>query len=367
MIRLIVLLSLISIVFAQTPIAPFRWAILSSANFNSRDIYFKQVQNALVVGAYFASYQRQNNGQGTYTGDGVQAIVYQYGNVGPTAAIAYYQNAATITNTSNGYDTDVSGSGAFLGNRHHLIYEWNPTTKTVVNTVLLGSLNYVISNSSYSKTLSYISLLGTGSNLRVEYTYIAASDLSNITVDNIDAGTVLAPKALEQIVGIDTTNYVYASPSNFLVHTSYVVTGQYQVQANVTPVIQGQPKANFVVSGSGSTAISYKSNGKCVAGTGSNAQVVSVNVTITGQTDFTVINGANDIVKQVQAKYGGSATIVRVDVAFNNLPGYQGIIKYDPTSISGSIPDCVGITPSGSLSLTFSFALLAILLLVFLF
>jgi hypothetical protein len=360
MLKIILFLAFITPLLA-VQLGNFQITLINATNYNQRVIYFREVNGPNLVGAEFATVSKTRQ-QNTVTYDGVQAICYQYGLVGPTAAIAYFTDSGTITNTSNGYDVDITGASNFIGVRHHQILEVS-ATGAVINTYPLGSFNWAIINTTNNANYGFLVLQGTSATvaLTVEFHFIVASSVANITVDPIDSGVLLSPKGFEQIVVISGPNYKFTTAGNSLAMVSYVVTGQASIMANVQTVT-GQAASSQIGIGSGTMALTYKSAVKAVIGSGSSVSYAGVNVSITGTSDFTVI-GVNDIVKQVMAKYSATASIYKVQVTY---PAGATCIKYDPTSTSGGDPSQTGIQ-NGSVALGINILLLAFLLALCLF
>jgi len=299
-------------------------------------------------------------------------LCYQYGTIGPTAGIAYFTDNTMITNTSSAYDVSVTGAANFVGVRHHFLAELSPSGQQVKGPYYLGTFNWVSVNTTTNGNLALIVMQGTSTsvNLRMEIHFVVSSSLANLTSDGVDPGALLPPKGFEQYIAIDASKYVYQSTSNSLAMVSYVVTGQATVQANIKSVANANSANSAVSSGSGNSGVTYKTSTKAVSASGgsSTTSYGPVTVTITQTNDFTVINGANDIVKQVQAVYNAQATIYQVQAVFS--PD-ASLIKYDPNSFSGSDPDQTGTgassTTSGTLSLTVNLLFLLSLLFFFSF
>jgi hypothetical protein len=357
---LIVLAFLVALCAAD--IATFSYFNVSTTNTNfaSRFSTAGDISVAGIVNAASYSSIAIQRGNGSATIDGVHGAAFQLIGFSPVASLAYFDVNANYQPGSNNqqFAFDASAAASYIGYLFAGVEEIDGTSGKIVRYNFFKNYVWHITNQSAGGSpVPFVTFEGKNSNstdtLVVDLTFIIPSALINLQVSNSGLNTLVSPKGLEILVGINAASYNYKSTNNFLRLVTLAVTGTASAKGSVTSGINGAK--TLLQSGSGSSQVNLRFIPTVLVG--SNLASAAVTVTVTSSSNFTQID-VGALMNQVNAKYGNSASLNVITVDF---PAGATLLVYDPTMTAGDDP----AVTSGSSSIIVSLFLLGLLICLF--
>eukprot|EP01091_Cochliopodium_minus_P000367 TRINITY_DN10350_c0_g1_i1.p1 TRINITY_DN10350_c0_g1~~TRINITY_DN10350_c0_g1_i1.p1 ORF type:complete len:364 (+),score=100.58 TRINITY_DN10350_c0_g1_i1:1128-2219(+) len=355
----ITFLAIINASFAQQLIF-FNYKVLETNNTAYSARISSSTAFTIPVLASGASYSSLGVKAGNNTADinGIHGCAYQVIGSFPICNLAFFDLNSKYKQGNDYFNFETNFASSYMASLFKSIDEIDPNGN-VVRSESMNLYGWSITNISSAGAPVKFAVFSGGKlgidKLRIELTFVLPQQLVQLGVVNTNVGTIVSPMGLEILIAIDASEYNYKSSNNHLRLVNYVLTGSTKIRGSVNTQTNGN--VGIVSSGSGNTAVSFRSVKTCSIGFGANSNSKSVDVSFSSETDVNVLN-SSELVAQVKGTYSSKFGLTRI---YTNFPPGADYIFYDPTLTVGSDP---AVTSSSS-TIFFSFFLLLVLSLLF--